>query len=120
MKGKIIIGIIVVIALIYFFSGVCITGNCATEINEHDEFAKYLTEQGISMAGTDRCGNCNNQKELFGDSFQYIEYHNCDSERNWCLDHNIQGYPTWIFPDGNQVLGTQSIEKLKDLSGYKG
>ena len=116
MKKRIIIGIIIIISLI-ILSNTCITGNCVQE-SSYDDFAKYLTSEGISMAGTDWCSHCKAQKELFGDSFRYVDFHNCDSERSWCLGNGVEGYPTWIFPDGQLYPGTRSIEQLKELSGY--
>ena len=87
---------------------------------EHDDFAKYLTSEGITMAGTEWCSHCKDQKALFGNSFQYVDFRDCDNERSWCLDHVVQGYPTWVFPDGQLYPGTRTIEQLKDLSGYNG
>ncbi len=116
MKKYIIAGIIV-LGIWFLFSN-CVLGTCEAN-GELDDFAKYLTEQGISMAGTDWCPHCKEQKKMFGSSFQYIDYHNCDKERAWCLDHGVQGYPTWVFPDGNLYPGTRSIEQLKALSGYE-
>lgn len=87
-------------------------------ITEHDDFAKYLTSQGIAMAGTEWCPHCKAQKELFGDSFQYVDYHDCDVDSGWCVAQGVEGYPTWVFPNGQLYPGTRTIEQLKELSGY--
>ncbi len=118
MNKWLIIGL-VVIAGIIIINNTCILGNCVEDTTHHD-FAQYLTSEGIAMAGTDWCHYCKNQKEMFGDSFQYIDYKNCDNERSWCLDHGVQGYPTWVFPDGEIYPGVRTIAELKDLSGYDG
>ena len=84
---------------------------------QYDEFAKYLTEQGIKMYGTEWCPHCKNQKKLFGNSFQYINYTDCDKNRNECSIAGITGYPTWKI--NNQTYpGEQSIERLVQLSRY--
>ena len=55
MKKWIIAGI--VIASLIILNNTCITGNCVQE-SEYDDFAKYLTSEGISLAGTDWCSHC--------------------------------------------------------------
>jgi len=108
--------IFIILGLLLLISGCTSTSGPS----EHDDFAKYLTSEGISMAGTDWCSHCKDQKALFGDSFQYVDFRNCDNEGSWCLDHGVQGYPTWVFPDGTLYPGTRSIEELKSLSSYDG
>ena len=83
----------------------------------YDDFAKCLTEKGVIMAGTDWCGACKNQKALFGKSFTYIDYKNCDFEEEFCSSNGIGSYPTWVFPDGSKKVGVQSLEILGELSG---
>lgn len=82
----------------------------------YDDFAKCLTQKGIIMAGTDWCSHCNDQKNMFGKSFQYINFKNCD-QGSWCSDNGITGYPTWVFPDGQKYPGVQTFQKLSELSG---
>lgn len=95
-----------------------ITGN-VVKSSQYDEFAKYLTEQGIKMYGTEWCSHCKNQKKLFGSSFQYIDYIDCDKDRQKCLSAGVQGYPTWKINENNYP-GEQSLERLAQLSGYSG
>ena len=90
--------------------------NNSEEERIYDDFAKCLTEKGIAMGGSPMCSHCNAQKELFGNSFQYIEYHICDIDE-WCLENSITGYPTWVFSDGGILLGKQSLQTLSDKSG---
>lgn len=107
--------------VLVLMSSLVILSGCTEEADpDLDVFAQYLTGQGISMGGTDWCPHCKDQKELFGSSFQYIDYHNCDNEPGWCNERGIEGYPTWVFSDGSLYPGTQSIERLKALSGYDG
>ena len=95
-----------------------ITGN-VIKSGEYDEFANYLTEQGVKMYGTEWCPHCKNQKKLFGNSFQYINYIDCDENRQECLSAGVQGYPTWKINEQNYP-GEQSLERLAQLSGYTG
>jgi len=87
---------------------------CSREPSEYDTFAACLTESGAKMYGTDWCPHCKDQKELFGSSFDKIDYINCESYRTKCQQAGVQGYPTWIFEDGSQVAGTQQLKVLAD------
>lgn len=89
----------------------------ASEPGEFDDFAKCLAEKGVSMAGAEWCSACQKQKRIFGEAFSFVDFKDCDKEREWCLNQEIQYYPTWIFSDGRKVVGIQSIEKLSELSG---
>ncbi len=84
---------------------------------EYDSLAKCITAKGISMAGTETCPHCKEQKKTLGTSFEYIDYHNCDVEPNWCNSKKVMYYPSWILANGKVVSGTQSIEQLKELTG---
>lgn len=84
-----------------------------------DAFAECLSEKGVIMAGTDWCHFCQNQKALFGKSFEYINYKNCELETEWCISNNIGGYPTWIFPGNKRYSGVQQLSTLSNLSGCK-
>lgn len=89
------------------------------------ELAEYLTQSGAKMYGAFWCGHCHDQKQLFGqqavDKMPYIE---CDKEGknpqlDLCKAKNIEGYPTWEIK-GKMYTGIQSLEKLSEVSGYKG
>lgn len=91
----------------------------SSEPGSYDDFAKCLTSKGIFMGGTNTCSYCNKQKDLFGNSFKYVDYHNCDYERAWCNSKGVVRYPTWVFPDGVKYTGEQSLHALSTLSGCK-
>lgn len=82
-----------------------------------DEFARCLAEKGITMYGAYWCPHCQNEKEAFGDSFRFVPYVECTEEPKKCADVGINGYPTWIFPDGRKLEGEQGLEKLSQESG---
>lgn len=82
-----------------------------------DNFAKCLSDKGITMYGAYWCPHCQNEKNAFGDSFQFVNYVECTEETNKCLAKGIDSYPTWIFPDGRRFVGEQGITKLGELSG---
>ena len=82
---------------------------------EYDDFAKCLTENNATMYGTEWCTHCKAQKELFGKSFKYVTYIDCDRNKDICTSKGIEGYPTWII--GNESYpGTQQLYTLSKLS----
>ena len=87
---------------------------CSNNTNDPknlDSFAQCLTEKGAKMYGTEWCSHCQNQKKAFGESFQYIDFVDCDDERNTCLSAGVRGYPTWII-NGELMPGKQEFHKL--------
>jgi len=86
------------------------------------DFAKCLTEKGAKFYGASWCAHCANQKKLFGEAFQYVNYIECwDSASNTvvaaCVDAKIEAFPTWDFSGGNRQLGELTLENLSELSG---
>ncbi len=88
----------------------------------YDEFAQCLSEVGMVEYGAYWCHNCEIQKDMFGSSFEYVNYVECDpngknGQPEVCLDAGIEAYPTWRHPDGREWVGVQTMEKLSQVSG---
>ena len=66
------------------------------------------------MYGAEWCSHCKNQKKLFGNSFQYVNYVDCDKNSKECKEAGISGYPTWKV-NGQNYSGTTT-----DLYGTYG
>jgi uncharacterized membrane protein len=89
--------------------------------------ARHLQEIGAKEYGAYWCPHCHEQKMLFGkEAAALIDYVECDprgqnSRAEICQAGaaNIKGFPTWEIK-GQFYSGTQSLEKLADLSGYTG
>jgi hypothetical protein len=109
-------GALVVIIGIIAFAATRPTSNVIAGPGEFDEFAKCLTEQGAIFYGTEWCGFCQRQKEDFGASMQYVNFIDCDQNRNLCQSEGITGYPTWKI-NGQLYPGMQQLNRLSDLSG---
>ncbi len=125
-KTKVVISAIACVLLIVFFLWVTRVISFSTGYsikNSKDDFAKCLAEKGVKMYGAYWCSHCNNQKEMFWDSFRYINYIECDANGenanpSACIVAGIQGYPTWII-NGKRYEGEKSFEDLSKLSGCK-
>jgi|SRR3990167_5021094 len=83
---------------------------------KYDAFAKCLTNSSLKMYGTEWCPHCQNQKKLFGSSFQYINYINCDKNGETCLIEGVEGYPTWKINE-ESYQGEQTLENLAQITG---
>tara|TARA_B100001971_G_C17929321_1_gene401873 strand:+ start:57 stop:386 length:330 start_codon:yes stop_codon:yes gene_type:complete len=59
------------------------------------------------------CHACETQEQMFGDNYQYLNSIDCFFEKEKCTE--ITHTPTWIIK-GETHIGTQSIEKLKELT----
>ena len=96
--------------------GLVVLMGCSSGSSKHDAFAQCLFEKEATMYGADWCSHCKEQKKEFGKSFQYVDYVECDRNRDACLKAGIDGYPTWII-DGAKYPGKQSLERLASLTG---
>ena len=76
-----------------------------------DAFAQCLADKSVTMYGTEWCSHCKNQKKLFGSSFQYINYVDCDKNQQECSSAGVQGYPTWKI-NGQNYPGEQRRKSI--------
>jgi len=87
-----------------------------------DDFAKCLAADNVSMYGASWCPHCNDQKTMFGTSFQYINYVECADPNNSqvqtpaCNKAGISGYPTWVI-NGTLYPGEQTLAGLAKMTG---
>ncbi|MFA6515320.1 MAG: thioredoxin domain-containing protein [Candidatus Paceibacterota bacterium] len=83
-----------------------------------DGFAQCLKSSGAEFYGAFWCPHCQEQKAEFGSSEQYLPYIECSNPDNTqtqvCIDKKIEGYPTWIFTDGERLSGKLSLETLAE------
>ncbi len=82
-------------------------------------FANCLKNSGAEFYGTFWCPHCQDQKKLFGIAKSLLPYIECSTpdgtgQTQVCKDKGIEGYPTWIFADGTQLSGLQSLQVLAD------
>ena len=74
---------------------------------KYNDFAKCLTQKGAIMYGEDWCQYTTGQKNMFGNSFKYVNYE---------VKTGLKLRPTWII--NNKTYETvQSFEHLAFLTG---
>ena len=109
MKRRSGISILVIIAVVII--AIILINRTPADIEK--ETAQCIGENSVLYIQTG-CHACATQEELFGDNFQYLNVIDCWIEEEKCSD--IVRVPTWIINE-EQILGVQSIEKLKELTG---
>lgn len=100
-----IVALILVFAIVWY--------SLPKDSGSNAELAKCIGEKATLYVQYG-CPHCRTQEELFGDDLEYIKLVDCYYERDKCS--NIQATPTWVI-NGEQYLGVQSLDKLKELTG---
>jgi hypothetical protein len=92
--------------------------------HKHDAFARCLSDRGVKMYGAYWCPHCQEQKEKFGASFEYVPYFECGIKGDLhgqslvCKNENVKHYPTWQFPPtGERVERIFTLQELSDRTG---
>lgn len=102
-----------------FLIGVVLVSGCTTgKVTDEKvvNLAKCLGQKNATMYGAYWCSHCKNQKALFGEAVQYINYVECTNSTQLCINAGVQGYPTWII-DGKTSVGEQTLEELANAAG---
>lgn len=128
-KHLYLLSVVLVVSIALFLLGNYITGwfvnpggdgngggSGGDEMDKIAQFAQCLTDRGAVMYGTKYCGHCANQKELFGDAFQYVTYVECTEQQDVCQQKNVQYVPAWEI-DGTLYVGEKSFFELSRMSG---
>ena len=113
MNSKLILSVLAVIFVL--FVGAAFLTRQPSAPSNLDSFAKCLADKGATMYGAAWCPHCQNQKRLFGSSFQYVPYVECPNVPQLCVDKGVSGYPTWIMGD-TKLEGEQTLQKLSSIS----
>ncbi len=86
------------------------------------QLAQFLSDNGMILYGTYWDQDTINQKKLFNDSADKIDYVECDragadANPDECLAQSVQTYPTWIYK-GKQYQGIQSLAALAKIVNF--
>lgn len=117
IRRPVFTALLVVLTVAGFFT----TADSA-ESSNLDGFAKCLADKKATMYGSFLCPHCDDQKKLFGASFQYVPYIECSVRGSRqmtfpCIAAQIRYTPTWIFEDGERRVGLQSLKSLSEKTG---
>lgn len=81
-----------------------------------EDFTKCLNNTGAVMYGTSWCHYCQQEKTMFAPYFEYITFVDCDLDKQDCVRHGVDSYPTWII-NNKTLVGLQSVKQLASASG---
>lgn len=109
MKKRNLITVLLIIAIIVF--SIIVLNKSAPPTSA--TIAKCIGK-GSALYVQLGCHACESQKQLFGESYQYLNIIDCWFERDKC--EGITATPTWLIK-GEKYEGMQSIEKLQELTG---
>lgn len=93
---------------------------------EYDKFARCIVDSGAKMYSAWWCSHCQNQKDIFGDSFKILEDGGVNVECSpdgiqtfsaECLELGIRGTPTWRFSNGNELGGFLTLPRIAEETG---
>jgi hypothetical protein len=111
----------IVIAIAVALSAFLYVKNLPPPNGKYDAFAQCIANTSTTFYGAAWCDNCLNQKNEFGDAAKYLPYVECSlnpgQEYPVCVDAGVTHYPTWHFPDGSVLVGTQSLQTLSEKTG---
>ena len=107
--------LVFLVAGIYFFTDWFskVTGYFTGE-NDVEKLAQCLKEQNAEFYSSQICPDCEKQKELFGQSINYIRVIDCGNEKENCP--NILSVPAFYF-NSTIVYGYKSLTELDKISG---
>lgn len=94
----------------------------SSRASPYDSFAQCITDSGTKMYGAYWCPHCQEQKKLFGSSWDKVNYVECaipnsNQQTQACITAGIKSYPTWVFPDGKSISAELSLEQLSTFTG---
>ena len=122
MKTSTKVFVSVVLLAVVALIGFRMTGNVVADSGIYDEFAQCLTDKDVKMYGAYWCPHCQEQKKLFGGSWDKVDYVECSlpnraGQTQICIREKINSYPTWEFSDGSRVSGKLSMQDLSLKTG---
>ncbi len=85
-----------------------------------EEVARWIGEHSTLYVQTG-CIHCKEQEDLFGVNVKYLHTFDCAGDSDKALVCSLAGItatPTWII-NNERYVGVQSIDRLKELTGYQ-
>jgi len=111
--------IIIIVLIIFLVGGLAVLAGTkkVKSSSQLDSFAKCLADSGAKFYGTFWCPHCQKQKAEFGSSVKYLPYIECSTadgkgQLDVCKEAGIEGYPTWVFANGERLSGEIPLETL--------
>ena len=78
------------------------------------QLVKKLNQAKAVLYGSDTCGHCLHQREVFGEHFEKIGYVNFQKNPKVFEEKGIEYFPTWIIK-GKKIVGFKTLAELAEL-----
>lgn len=118
MKSKTIKSIIFIVIIIAIVVVAGMFLNKPKEVGKYGPLAQCINDSGAKFYGAFWCPHCQDQKAAFGNAKKLLPYIECSnpnkSMTQVCKDAGIEGYPTWLFPDGSKLTGNVELDILAE------
>jgi hypothetical protein len=118
LRRKIVIAVVIAAAFAAaFYLGL------RKRTKSYNAFAQCTKARGARMFGAYWCPHCQEQEEMFGSAFQYVNYVECGvkgdvkKQSEACKLAEVKHYPTWEFADRSRIEGKQSFQFLSEKTG---
>ena len=90
--------------------------------HKYDAFAKCITSKQAKMYGLYWCPHCMEQKEMFGASFEHVQYVECAIKGGHelapeCAAAGVKLFPSWQFGSAPPKEGVLSLDALSAKTG---
>lgn len=122
-KLMLLVGIVLLLGIVFVLVFAMNSGPSYSQ-EDINTFAKCITEKGAVMYGAFWCPHCADVKKMFGESFRYVTYVECDprgenEQSLLCIEKDIQNYATFEFNDNpeTRLVGEPSFEELAAATG---
>ncbi|MBI4983040.1 hypothetical protein HZC32_00115 [Candidatus Woesearchaeota archaeon] len=103
--------------VVILFLGIVFILGCSPSPVQLEKFAVCLKEKGAVMYGAYWCPHCQEQKQMFGESFSKLDYVECEIDTQRCAVEEIAYLPTWKFKDNTSVSKVMPLEELAEKTG---
>ena len=107
--------LIITISIILIIATIAVFALIKKPVNTDQGIVKCIGSKAILYTQLG-CHACKAQEELFGENYQYLNVVDCWYENEKCNEAIIEYTPTWVI-NKEKVIGVQTIEKLKELTG---
>ena len=101
--------------LLFLICILILISGCNNNPSIDKKTASCIAENSVVYISTG-CSACAKQKNLFGDYYNDLNKIDCAITPEKCREAEITAVPTWII-NNEKILGVQSIEELKQLTG---
>ncbi len=109
-----VLWVVFILVLVLFFLWVSNSTGRVIYDDARIDLSQCLSNRGFVLYGSNISSYSKEQRDLFGEGFEFINYVDCLSNPNFCSE--IRGVPAWKLGD-RVFYGLKNLEDLSKMSG---